>query len=119
MLPVILSAAGVTTNVPTGTVIVIVVPLGLVITFAVVPLTLPVIVSPIVKFAEAATVNVITPKGYSLIAEVVDSCAIFCVTSSTTHKFNPRLAQSENKRFKERLALLESYPVRNSNPQRS
>tara|TARA_R110000744_G_scaffold84422_1_gene165215 strand:- start:410 stop:622 length:213 start_codon:yes stop_codon:yes gene_type:complete len=48
---------------PDGTVIVIVVALGLDIISAVVPLEDPVMVLPITKFAEAPTVAVIVPRG--------------------------------------------------------
>ena len=58
--PVIVSAA---LNVPTGTVIVIVVALGFVITEAVAVLVPPVIVSPIVNLPLAATVMVMVPTG--------------------------------------------------------
>tara|TARA_R110000850_G_C9593881_1_gene427812 strand:+ start:248 stop:442 length:195 start_codon:yes stop_codon:yes gene_type:complete len=58
--PVIVSAAA---NVPTGTVIVKVVAEGLVIISAVALLVPPVIVSPIEKEPDAATLIVMAPRG--------------------------------------------------------
>ena len=64
--PVIVSEA---VKVPEGTVIVMVVERGFVITEAVTALLPPVIVSPIVKLLLSATVSVIVPSGYSVIPE--------------------------------------------------
>ena len=58
-----------TENVPEGTVIVIEVAVGLVITEAVAELVPPVIVSPMVKLPLAATDRDISPTGYSVIPE--------------------------------------------------
>jgi hypothetical protein len=57
---------------PEGTVIVIVVELGLDITVAVVPLEDPVITLPTNKSVDAPTVAVIVPNGYAATAEDVE-----------------------------------------------
>jgi hypothetical protein len=81
--PVIVSAA---VNAPLGTVKVRVVAVGLVMIDAVVPLLLPVMVSPTLKLPDAPTVAVIVPTGYAAIAEDVESWARVCVTCSTFHR---------------------------------
>ena len=111
--PVMFSPA---VNDPEGTVIVIVVEDGLLITEAVTPLVPPVIVSPTVKLVEAPTVAVIVPIGYVATEEEEDSRARGCVICSTVHIFNPLFDHSAKRRFKDRLAVFASYPVRNSNP---
>tara|TARA_R100000781_G_scaffold18611_6_gene14447 strand:+ start:4429 stop:4629 length:201 start_codon:yes stop_codon:yes gene_type:complete len=58
---------------PDGTVIVMVVEEGFVITEAVDPLDPPVIVSPTLRFVDAPTVAVITPIGYVATEDVVDN----------------------------------------------
>jgi hypothetical protein len=98
--PVMVSVA---VKVPEGTVIVMVVESGFVMTEAVTSLVPPVIVSPIVKLSLSATVNVIVPNGYSVIPE-----ATVWVTSATVQRFNPLLAQSANKRFNDLRAVLAS-----------
>ena len=101
-------------NVPEGTVIVIEVASGFVITEAVAALVPPVIVSPIVKLPLALTFKVMVPTGYSETA-----FANVCVNLFIVHLFKPRLDQSANMRFKDLRAVLASYPVLNSKPQRS
>ena len=98
--PVMVSEA---VKVPDGTVIVMEVERGFVMTEAVTALVPPVIVSPIVKLLLSATVSVIVPSGYSVIPE-----ATVWVTSATVQRFNPLLAQSANKRFNDLRAVLAS-----------
>tara|TARA_R110000737_G_scaffold172934_1_gene198452 strand:- start:251 stop:727 length:477 start_codon:yes stop_codon:yes gene_type:complete len=111
--PVITSVA---TKIPTGTVMVNDVAVGLVITEATAALVPPLIDSPTEKLAEAATTSVIVPIGYVEIAEDEDSRAKLRVFSSTVHKLRPLFAHSANKRFKDLRAVAASYPVRNSSP---
>jgi hypothetical protein len=90
-------------NVPEGTVIVIDVASGLVITEAVAELTLPVTVSPSVKLALLPTLSVIIPSGYSVTPETS-----VWVTSATVQRFSPLFAQSANSRLSDLLAVLAS-----------
>ena len=101
---------------PDGSVIVIVVEDGLLIIEAVTVLVPPVIVSPTVKLVEAPTVAVTAPIGYVATEEEEDSRARGCVICSTVHIFKPLFDHSAKRRFKDRLEVAASYPVRNSRP---
>jgi hypothetical protein len=101
---------------PEGTVIVIVVEVGLDKTSAVVPLADPVIVLPTTRSVEEPTLAVIVPIGYVATEDDVEYCTSVCVTCSTVHKLRPRFAHSAKSRFKERRAVRASYPVLNSLP---
>ena len=90
-------------KVPEGIVIAKEVEEGTLVTEAVAELVPPVIVSPTEKLAEEATDKVSVPKGYSLIP-----LAKLKVSWLIVQRFKPLLAQSANKIFKERLAVLRS-----------
>ena len=95
-------------KVPTGIVIVIVVPEGFVITEAVAPLVPPLMDSPTENPDDYDTVIVIVPIGYVAIEEEEDSRAKVSVFCSTVHRFKPLFAHSANSKFRERLAVAAS-----------
>jgi hypothetical protein len=88
---------------PTGMVIAKEVAEGMLVIEQVAALTLPVMVSPTEKAADAPTVMVRVPPGYTLIPE-----ATVILVWAIVHWFKPRFAHSANNRFNERFAVFRS-----------